>query len=85
MAITEKFSFQVPVPAGKHLVGSDTETVVIPLGASVSDLRAVDLIAFAQRELVARFGGTPHHVLAVEMRPDRPTDVLARVLLPRFA
>ena len=82
---TEKLSFQIPVPPGKHLLGADTIVIAVPLGGRAGDLRVADLGAFASAAVAAQLAAQTHYVLAVEIRPDRPSDVLVRVLVPRFA
>lgn len=85
-ATNEKLSFQVPVPPGKKLLGADTVVLTVPLDSSsgVNALTIAGLMALVGRTVEERFGDRVHVVLTIELRPDRPTDVIARVLLPNF-
>ena len=85
-ATNEKLSFQVPVPADKKLLGAETVALTVPLDgpSNVNDLTIAALIAFVSRTVDERFAGRTHFVLTIELRPDQPTQAVARVLLPNF-
>jgi hypothetical protein len=84
---TEHIRFRIPVPAGKQLVGRDLRLMSFELDspADAARLTLVTLGDWVSGKVRAALGDELGYVVLIELRPDAPTTVSARVLVPRFA
>ena len=87
MDTTEHIRFRIPVPAGKKLVGRELSLMSFELDspADAARLTLVTVVDWVTDKVKAALGDRPGYVILVELRPDAPTTVTARVLLPTFA
>ena len=85
--VTEQLKLQIPIPPGKRLVSHEVRVLSFELDApgDADRLTIATLPGWVSERAHAQLGDTLAYVLAIELRPDTPTTVLARVLLPEFA
>ena len=84
---TEHIRFRIPVPAGKQLVGRDLQLMSFELDSpgDAARLTLVTVADWVNDKVRTALGDQPGYVILIEQRPDAPTSVNARVLVPRFA
>ena len=84
---SEHIRFRIPVPPGKQLVGRELRLMSFELDtpADANRLTLTGVADWVAAKVRSALGGGPGYVILIELRPDAPTTVAARVLVPTFA
>jgi hypothetical protein len=87
MDTTEHIRFRIPVPPGKRLAGRELRLMSFELDtpADAGRLTLTGVADWVEAKVRAALGEQPGYVILIELRPDAPTTVAARVLVPTFA